>query len=419
MKPQFQHEIVTSFSLWLENHLLRKGEGYSTKKDQKFFHQSDDRLDDNFISFACPHKQWVTDSSITNAKVIDAVTIDGVTVNRNTSGVYFDFDNGRVLIPHEGSDVVATENSNVEGTYSVKDFNIYITDQTEEELLLESQFDVNSRFHQELTEGIKPYDHVLPAIFVSYEASNNEPFAFGGQDTTRTNIRCVIFSENSYQLDGVLSLLNDSNNLNLTNVGFNEHPLNEFGDLKNGHYNYADLIDRYFQYRSIAIIDSVNVSKLNDRVAKKTHPGLFLGFADFELISVRMPRSDHESPVPSKDPAVGSIPLAPFDLKLEPDCSSNSPYSVDVTFMHNNTEPQSADLYVVYKQSGLAATGFGDWNPAVSIVPSGKTAKEFIKTASINFISGADYNFKVSALNNNGEVFGINPIYSGINFENC
>lgn len=419
MKPQFQHEIVTSFALWLENHILRKGQAYQNKKDQKFFYQEDDRLDSNYVSFASPHKQWVTDSSINGANIIDSVDVDGLTVNRNTSGVYFDFDNGRVLIPKEGGLIDVDQNSSVKGDYAVKDFNIYITDQTEEELLLEAQFDTNSRFHQEVTEGIKPYDHVLPAIFISYESSKNEPFAFGGQDTTRTNIRCVVFSENSYQLDGVLSLLNDANDLNLTNVGFSEHPLNEFGDLKNGSYNYEDLISRYFQYRSIAIVDSVNVSKLNDRVAKKTHPGLFLGFADFELISVRMPRSDHETPVAAKDPAAGAIPLAPFNLKLEPDCSSQYSYSVDVTFMHNNTEPYSADLYVVYKQSGLVATGFGDWNPAVSVVPSGKSSTEFMRATSIDFISGADYNFKVSALNANGEVFGINPVYSGMNFLNC
>ena len=223
MKPQYQHEIVTSFALWMENHILRMGECYSNKADQKFFYQTDDRLDGDYVSFASPHKQWVFDSSITGANVIDSVTIDGTVVNRNTSGVRFDFDNGRVLIPSSGvsvgiSPVVATSGSTVEADYAVKDFNIYITDQTEEELLLDAQFDVNSRFSQEATAGIKPYDQVVPAIFLSYESSANEPFAFGGEDWTRTNIRCVIFAENSYQLDGLFSILNDSNNLNLTNV---------------------------------------------------------------------------------------------------------------------------------------------------------------------------------------------------------
>lgn len=428
MKPQFHHEMVTSFAMWLENHILRKGNAYSNKTNQQFFYQTDDRMDEDYVSFACPHKQWVTDSSIDGADLIDSVTVDGVKVSRNTSGVRFDFDNGRVLIPNSGiaigtSSVVATSSSNVKGDYAVKDFNVYITDQTEEELLLESQFDLNSRFSQDVTEGIKPYDQVVPAIFLSYESSSNKPFAFGGQDTTRTSIRCVIFAENSYQLDGLFSILNDSNDLNITNVGFSEHPLNEFGDLKYGDYNYNDLINRYFQYRSIAIIDRVTVSKLNDRVAKKTHPGLFLGFADFELISVRMPRQDYVSPATTKEPSSKPVPLSPYGLTLTKDCSSSGPYNVDWKFNHNNgtgtLSPYSATKYEIYRQSGLESTGFGDWSSIHTRTASVFSTGSLITGIDSVTISGADYNYKVSAVNTQGEIFGLNPVYSGINFDGC
>ena len=110
--------------------------------------------------------------------------------------------------------------------------------QTEEELLIETKFDKNSRFDQDIFEGIKPYDQVVPAIFTSYEQGENIPFAFGGQDITESKIRCVVFAENSYQLDGIFSILKDLNLSTIANVGFNEHPLNEFGDLKYGIYDY-------------------------------------------------------------------------------------------------------------------------------------------------------------------------------------
>ena len=426
MKPQYQHEIVTSLALWLDNHILRKGESFSNKKDQKFFYQTDSRLDDGYMSFASPHKQWVFDSSIANANIISSVTIDGAVVNRNTEGVKFDFDNGRVLIPTSGvavgsSSVVAISSSAVTADYSVKDFNIYITDQTEEELLLESQFDTNSRFSQEATAGIKPYDQVVPAVFLSYESSVNEPFAFGGEDWTRTSIRCVLFAENSYQLDGLLSILNDSNNLNLTNVGFNEHPLNEFGDLKHGHYSYEDVVNRYFEYRSIAIIDKVKVSKLNDRIASKTHPGLFLGFADFELIATRFPRQTYVSPETAVAPATLPVPLSPYELTLTKDCASvPSVYNVTYQFRHNNASPSSAITYNLYRQSGLAATGFGPYSNVEVITADGTTTGELINgtnTVTINF--GADYNYKVSAVNSAGEIHGVGPSYSGINFNTC
>ena len=34
--------------------------------------------------------------------------------------------------------------------------------------------------------------------------AENEPFAFGGEDKTTTSIRCVVFAENTYQLDGAV-----------------------------------------------------------------------------------------------------------------------------------------------------------------------------------------------------------------------
>ena len=46
----------------------------------------------------------------------------------------------------------------------------------------------NRRFKQELS-GIDPYSQVVPAIFVNPETAENEPFSFGGEDKTTTNIR--------------------------------------------------------------------------------------------------------------------------------------------------------------------------------------------------------------------------------------
>ena len=316
MKPQFQHQIITSFALWLPYVLLQRGEAFQNI-ESSFYHQSDPRLDSNFVSFASPHKQWVTDSSISKANIINGITLNDRFIGRNDEDIKYDFDNGRVLIPS----TLANAMSSVEGSYAVKDFNIYITDQTEEELLIESKFDTNSRFDQGVFEGIQPYDQVVPAIFISYESGGNEPFAFGGEDATKSFVRCVIFAENSFQLDGVFSILADLNFVSVANVGFNEHPLNEFGDLKLGHYDYKDLSERYFNLQnshSIFHIENCTVSKLNDRVAKQTHPGLYIGFADFNLISHRFPRQELFEPIPSRPPAIRGVPLAPVQLKLGP-----------------------------------------------------------------------------------------------------
>ena len=57
------------------------------------------------------------------------------------------------------------------GEFAVKDFSIYNTNQSEENLVVENQYDNNSRFTV-IKSGIAPYDFVTPAVFV-----NNEYYA--------------------------------------------------------------------------------------------------------------------------------------------------------------------------------------------------------------------------------------------------
>jgi hypothetical protein len=328
MKPQFQHQVITSFALWLDNAICCRGEAFQNI-ESTLYYQDDERLDPNYISFASPHKQWLYDSSVNGAQIIDGITLDKYYIKKNSQGIQYDFENGRVLIPR----TLANKSSYVEALYAVKDFNIYITDQTEEELLIESKFDKNSRYDQDLFEGIKPYDQVVPAIFLSYEYGRNMPFAFGGEDITQSNIRCVVFAENSYQLDGIFSILNDLNTTSISNIGYNEFPLNEFGGLKFGYYDYKDLAERYYNLyntQSLLHIDKVTVSKLNDRVAKKSHPGLYIGFVDFEIRAHRFPRQPLVEPIASREPAFQYIPLAPYELTLITVQEPYAPYDLTI-----------------------------------------------------------------------------------------
>jgi hypothetical protein len=177
------------------------------------------------------------------------------------------------------------EKTTVSGSYAVKDFNIYITNQTEEQLIIESKFDSNSRFKQELS-GIAPYSQVVPAIFINPETSENTPFAFGGEDKTTADIRCVIFSENTYQLDGVLSIFNDAKNEVFAKLQFEDYPMTEYGDASG--FNYRTTVEA--KSGTFFHIEQVRVSKLSDRVNKNIDPSLFIGFADFEVTNLRFPR---------------------------------------------------------------------------------------------------------------------------------
>jgi hypothetical protein len=281
MKPQFQHELTTSFMLWADNFITNKAEAFTNHTSTFYSNDSDDRLGNGLVSYSSPHKQWVYDSSVEGASIPSGVFDNGTFMNRGDEGLQFDFDNGRAIFDSS----FGSSNTTVSGSYAVKDFNFYITNQTEEQLIVDSKFDVNGRFKQDVS-GIAPYKQVVPAIFVNPELSENEPYAFGGEDKTTTNIRCVVFAENTYQLDGALSVFADAKNEVFAKLNFEDYPFNEYGDVIE--FNYKQFINskRYPLFH----VEESRVSKLSDRVSKNIDPSLFVGFIDFEVTSLRFPR---------------------------------------------------------------------------------------------------------------------------------
>ena len=285
MKPQYQHEVLTSFMLWFDNHLLTKGEAYSNKTGTLYYFD-DSRLPDNYKVYASPYKQWVNDSSVTGST--NPIIPTAFMGSGRNDGVIFDFENGRII---ETGGNFGTS-STITGTFAVKDFNVYVSDETEEDLILESKFILNSRYNDSET-GIKPYDKVIPAVFVNSENVQNVPYAFGGEDETRTSIKAVVLAENNYQLDGVLSIFADLTKSNITPIPFSGHPSTEYGDLKTdftgaGFY-YTGVIDAY-KNNIPYYIEDVTVSKLSEREKPQQLGDVKVGFIDFDLRQARFPR---------------------------------------------------------------------------------------------------------------------------------
>ena len=224
MKPQFQHTLVTSFYLWFDNYLQDNGEAYKNKTGI-FYNMTDDRLDSNYNVYSSPYKQFIIDSGLhTNvvnsqgtegAIVIDRISgqrADGSAfeVTRGTSGLKIDYENGRVFFTGDENGELPGNNLSLSGQFGVKDFNVYVTNQTEEDLVVENKFKTNDRFGNLETSGVLPYDQVIPAVFITSESINNQPFAFGGLDVTQTNVKAVVMTSDLYCLDCVLSLAADS-----------------------------------------------------------------------------------------------------------------------------------------------------------------------------------------------------------------
>jgi len=282
MKPQYQHELMTSFMLWFDHELLQKGEAYSNQTGA-FYYSNDTRLPNEYKAYSSPYKQWVSDSSIngdTNPIIPSSLMGSG----RN-DGIIFDFENGRII---ETGGNFGT-NSTITGSFAVKDFNVYLTNETEEDLILENKFQLNSRYSKTET-GVEPYDQMAPAIFLNCEYMRNEGFAFGGEEKTTNIVKAVVLAENSYQLDGALSIFADSSRKIISKIPFSKHPSTEYGDIKNGLYNYANLANTYLNANPYYIED-VTVSKFSEKNQSIIPGNLKIGFIDFEVSTNRFPRS--------------------------------------------------------------------------------------------------------------------------------
>ena len=194
-----------------------------------------------------------------------------------------DFENGRVI--ETGS--ILTGGSSVTGEFAVKDFNVYITNDTEDDLIIENKYVVNSRLPSAADGYIAPYDDVVPAIFLSTANSRNEPFAFGGLQNTSVQVKAVILAEDTYQLDGVLSIFMDSVNECITSIPMTGYPSTELGDVKDGSYSYTGTEAGYTDNRKF-YVDSVTTSKLTDRDRKSLAHEMYVGFIDFDIKQMRM-----------------------------------------------------------------------------------------------------------------------------------
>lgn len=274
MIEQFHHKFTNSFFLWFDNYLLTKGQAY-TNTTGTFFNYNDQRLNPEYKIFGSAYKQWVNDSSIDGAIIPSGIYVNNTFSGRN-SNLILDFENGRVLskdLPIQTS---------VTGSFSVKDFNIYFSNETEEDIIIENKYDINSRIILNNENYIPPYDQVIPAIFLSLNGASNKGFALGGMEETTISAKAVILSENNYQLDGVLSIFADSRNEVFPMIPMSNHPTNEFGDLKSGYYSYVDLKNQ-FPINTNFYINNAITSKLTDKVRKSLANDIYVGFVDFEI----------------------------------------------------------------------------------------------------------------------------------------
>lgn len=281
MKPQYDHNLLSSFCLWLDHQILDKGEAYTNIQNSGFYREGNVSIEGNSLtSYNASQTQWVSDSSITGATIPSGVTVNGNFISTGTSGLRIDFLNGRIF--------VSGQNNTVVGSFAKKDFNIYPSNQHSTQLFLDRAFNGDNVFVPRKGSSIDSF--IAPCILVSENTSENQPFAFGGQDTTQKKYSLVSITDNYYNLVGVNSILRDSNEICFPMVSFEDIPFNNYGGLKNGIYSYKQLDQNLSSFNNKAHIRNVRVEPIAE--SRNNNQGsFFVSFAEFIIEDYRNPRA--------------------------------------------------------------------------------------------------------------------------------
>ncbi len=279
MKEQFNHKLITSFYLWFDNLLLKKGEGFVNKSGR--LERQTDASSSLLYSWASPHQHWVWDSDATGASLVTSVTTSSGDVLTRASGVKFDHINGRVLSnTNWGSYLTAS--------YARKEFNIYTAEEDEVDLYLESIKDSNKDLSAPQT-GINPYQFVAPCVILTSTNNYNDPFALGGEDITHSSMRAFVITNNKFNKEAIESLSRDSARASFPLVPTEAMPLNEYGDLKTGSYSYTELAQTHSDAKKIYIA-GVDTIKVGEKVNNNSNYSLSL--IDFDLEIIRVPANE-------------------------------------------------------------------------------------------------------------------------------
>ena len=304
MKVQYENSLMSSFLLYVDNKVLKKGDAY-TNHSGYFYPVTNSFKDYDVV--ASPFKQFVYDTSVTGATVMSGIyydtssssstTFDG-RANEQHKFIKVGTSGFQSINHHEGSvyfntgNFVSNGNYRVSGHYSVKDFNTYITQENEEDLLFERKFYLKPKTNQSVT-GLAPDAEPYPAIFLKSINSVNEPFAFGGEDNTVVTARAIILSDSAFKMDAVCSILRDTARDYVPLMSAEELPFMAHGGLTGLEYNYDALKANKVSNDSGVYISSVSVSKNVARQSdmKNVNTNVFTAFVDFEFEKVRSPRA--------------------------------------------------------------------------------------------------------------------------------
>jgi len=294
MISNYTNQLNASFRLYLD-HILCNAGGYTNISG--FLYPTSDPNYSQYTVAGSPFRQWVADSSISGAKICTTVNDVGNGIwnetslywntnpdlwNGNTGTLTVDFERGRIITDYQLNQPISCQ-------YAKKDWNIYFNYLDEPSLLLDTSFELQSPIPQ-VTGALNWQSQPYPCIYIQNKYQENVPYAFGGTDTSETNLSLILLTNNSFNLDSTMSLLANQQDKYFPTFTVSDLPFDVLGGLKTGYYSYSSLCSQQPE-NNFVHINRVKVSKFNSALNKQLSRGVRGAFVDIECSLARNPRN--------------------------------------------------------------------------------------------------------------------------------
>lgn len=255
-----------------------KGEAFENVSGQLY--PANKNLYQGYHTYASPFEQWVGDISVTGANIATGVFLNNIHVGIGVSGLAsINYEQGQVYFSS-----ALPSSTSVTASYSIKEVNVYLTEESEEKLLFFTKYTTRPKTAQSIT-GLPTDAITIPAIFLKIDGGRNDPFCLGGTDRKVTDIRGVIITKSAYELDAIGEILKNMSRLSC--------PLVDEG-VKFGALGYTGVA---YSYTGLAtgtdspfIRNADFIKTPTSSSFRELNPELRKGIVDFELETYLDPR---------------------------------------------------------------------------------------------------------------------------------
>jgi len=228
--PQLDNKVVSSFLLFVDHEIQRQG--ITAFQNQSSLFYPDENEIQGFYTYACPYKQLCNDVSISGANIMSGVYLGNSYVSIGQSGLkYINHYDGSVTFDHQ-----IPKNIPISGSFAVKDFSVYVSDQPDYQIVMNDKYHSNPKYAQQAT-GMNQDEKSMPAVFLVPKDQETKPLAFAGVDDNYMRIRAVVVCENVYQRVAVCGILK---NLRLKQMKLvTSTPFDYLGNMTGINYDYT------------------------------------------------------------------------------------------------------------------------------------------------------------------------------------